>query len=96
MASDRFPFSGSAERRFHDDICDKLINLGRTKREVLAVVAKYFYVGLLLYVLMAGVVAAMHPSGDQVEIVTGAVFWPFSGLGLLWDQAADFYGPIWG
>ena len=58
--------------------------------------AKYVLGALILYVLMAGVVVAIHPSGSENEIATDALLWPFSALGYLWDRAADFYGPIFG
>ena len=58
--------------------------------------AKYLYGALFLYLLMACVVVAIHPSGSKNEIAIDALLWPLSVLGYLWDHAARFYGPIMG
>ena len=58
--------------------------------------AKYIYGALIVYVLMAGIVAVMHPSGSDTEIVSDALLWPFAALGWLWGQISSFYGRMFG
>ena len=54
--------------------------------------AKYIYGALIVYALMAGVMAVMHPSGNEIEIVTDALLWPIFALDWLWDFMSSFYG----
>jgi hypothetical protein len=58
--------------------------------------ARYVYGALIVYVLMAGVVAVMDPSGNEIEIVTDALLWPFSVLDWLWSHLSSFYGRMFG
>ena len=56
--------------------------------------AKYFYGALILYVLMAGIVAVMHPSSSETEIVLDGLLWPFSVLGVVWEYVVNMYGRL--
>ena len=58
--------------------------------------AKYIYGALIVYVLAAGVVAVMHPSSSEVEIVTDGLLWPGSALGLVWEYMVSMYGRMLG
>jgi len=51
---------------------------------------------LIVYVLMASVVAVTHPSSSQVEIVSDGLLWPLSFFGFLWDSVVNFYGRTFG
>ena len=45
---------------------------------------------------MAGLVAATHSSGNQIEIVTDSLLWPISAIGWLLGQMSSFYGRMFG
>lgn len=58
----------------------------------LPVAAKYIYGALILYALTAGVVAAMHPSSSEIDIILDGLLWPGSVLGFVWDYMVSMYG----
>ena len=58
--------------------------------------AKYIWGALILYVLMAGLVVAMHSSSNQNEIIFDGLLWPLSFFGFLWDYVVNFYGGMFG
>jgi hypothetical protein len=49
---------------------------------------------LILYVLGAAVVGVMHPSSNEVEIVTDGLLWPLSIFGFVWKYLVSFFGPL--
>ncbi len=55
---------------------------------------KYIYGALILYVLMAGIVVAVHPSSNEVDIVLDGLLWPKSILAFVWDNVANMYGRL--
>lgn len=57
---------------------------------------KYIYGALIVYVLVAGVVAVMHPSSSDIEIVTDGLLWPGSFLGFVWEYVVNMYGRMIG
>ena len=54
--------------------------------------AKYIYGDLILYVLTAGVVAVLHPSSSEIDIIRDGLLWPGSALGVVWDYVVSMYG----
>jgi hypothetical protein len=62
--------------------------------ETLPVPAKYIWGALILYVLGAAVVGVMHPSSNEVEIVTDGLLWPLSIFGFVWKYLVSFFGPL--
>lgn len=54
--------------------------------------AKYVYGSLIVYALLAGVVFAMHPSSNDIEIITDSLLWPLSFIDFLWGSSVNFYG----
>ena len=56
--------------------------------------AKYIWGALIGYVIMAGIVMAIHPSSADHEILFDSLLWPLSFFGYIWDQVADFYGGL--
>ena len=57
---------------------------------------KYAFGTLITYVLVAGIVVAINPSGSEADAVSDGLLWPISGIGWLWDYAVEFYGPMFG
>ena len=62
--------------------------------ETLPVPPNYIWVALILYVLGAVVVGAMHPSSNEVEIVTDGLLWPLSIVGFVWKYMVSLFGPL--
>ena len=58
--------------------------------------AKYAYGALLAYLLGAGLVVVVHPSGNETDVFADGLLWPVSGIGWLWDYVASFYNPMFG
>jgi len=58
--------------------------------------AKYIFGALIAYVLMAVVTAAMHPSGNDMEVLTDSLLWPIFAVDWLWNYMLSYYGRMFG
>ena len=60
----------------------------------LLVLGRVTVIAAIAYVIIAGVVAAMHPSSDAVEMIFEGILWPQPVFEFVWGHMVKFSGPL--